>query len=129
MPQIKSFRELQTYQRARKETRRIFEVTRRFPVEERYSLTDQVRRSARAVGAMLSEAWARRRYEAVFVCKLSEALGEATETRAWLDHALDAAFLSEKEYHEMDAAWAEVGAMLQGMIDKADRFCSRQTDR
>lgn len=110
MAKITSFRDLKTYQLARSEARRLFKITLKFPAEERYSLVDQLRRSSRAVSAMLGEAWARRRYEAVFVSKLSEALGEATETQVWLDHALD-------------ANWAEVGAMLQGMIDKAPAFC------
>jgi len=123
MAKITSFRELKTYQLARGEARRVFKITVRFPSEERYSLVDQVRRSSRAVAAMIGEAWARRRYEAVFVSKISEALGEATETQVWLDHALDSGYLAAGEHADLDAKWAEVGAMLQGMIDKAPAFC------
>jgi four helix bundle protein len=123
MSKIETFRELQTYQRARGEARRIFMLSKRFPVEERYSLIDQIRRSSRAVAAMIGEAWARRRYEPVFINKLSEALGESTETQVWLDHAFDAGYITEAERKEHDAAWSEVSAMLHGMIEKADAFC------
>ena len=127
MPYIKSFRELKVYQRARLEARSIFDLTRKFPVEERYSLTDQIRRSSRAVGAMLAEAWARRRYEAVFINKVSEAAGEACETRAWLDHALDCGYLTDETHQRLDAAWDEVAAMLHAMSEKSAQFCGKES--
>jgi four helix bundle protein len=123
MAVIRSFRDLKTYQRARAEAFRIFDLSKRFPAEERYSLTDQIRRSSRAVSAMMGEAWARRRYEAVFVSKVSEALGEATETQVWLDHALACGYLTSELHRELDGCWAEIAAMLQGMIDKSAAFC------
>ena len=123
MAVIRSFRDLKTYQKARAEAWKIFDASKRFPTEERYSLTDQVRRSSRAVSAMIGEAWARRRYEAVFVNKVSEALGEATETQVWLDHALACGYLTHEVHREFDGSWAEIGAMLQGMIDKSASFC------
>lgn len=129
MAAITTFRDLKVYQRARVEARRIFEISKRFPREEQYSLTDQIRRASRAVAAMIGEAWARRRYEAVFVSKISEALGEATETRVWLDHALDSGYLAEAQHQDFDANWAEIGAMLQGVIDKAPSFCRNQQKR
>lgn len=73
---INSFRDLNVYKLGREQSRRIFEVSKSFPPEERYSLTDQVRRSSRAVNAMTAEAWARRRYQASFISKIVEALGE-----------------------------------------------------
>jgi four helix bundle protein len=80
----KSFRELRVYQAARDAALRVFIVTKTFPREERYALIDQVRRSSRAVKAMIAEAWARRRYKAAFVNKIDEALGEANESnRGW----------------------------------------------
>src|SRR5438309_5513132 len=88
MPRIESFRDLDVYQLGLREAKRVFVITREFPKEERYSLTDQIRRSSRAVNALLAEAWARRRYMAAFVNKVNESLGEAMETQAWLDHAL-----------------------------------------
>jgi four helix bundle protein len=85
------------YQAARDAALRVFIVTKTFPREERYALIDQVRRSSRAVKAMMiAEAWARRRYKAAFVNKIDEALGEANETQSWLDDALDDEYLQKK---------------------------------
>src|SRR5271157_1416199 len=92
---IRSFRDLEVYQMARREAQVIFQRSRNFPGEERYSLTDQIRRSSRAVKAMVAEAWGRRRYPAVFVNKVDEALGEATETQSWLDDCLDCGYISQ----------------------------------
>jgi four helix bundle protein len=124
MPEIRGFRELRVYQTARAEAKKIFLITRRFPREEMYSLTDQVRRSSRAVAAMLGEAWARRRYMAAFINKTDEALAEATETQAWLDHALECDYISVAEHRELDKAWERIGGMLTRMIDKAETFCN-----
>ena len=88
MAVIKSFRELEVYKLALREAKRIFDLSKGFPKEERYSMTDQMRRSSRAVNAMIAESWARRLYPAAFINKINEALGEAMETQAWLDHAL-----------------------------------------
>ena len=123
MPLIRSFRELNVYKIARLETQKIFLRSRNFPPEERYSLTDQVRRSSRAVKAMIAEAWARRRYRAVFINKIDEALGEVTETQSWLDDSLDCGYISAAEFKQMDAAWQSIGAMLNKMIERADDFC------
>src|SRR5947207_14861549 len=89
----RSFRDLNVYRKARETAQEIFGLSREFPPEERYSLTEQIRRSSRAVKAMIAEAWGRRRYKAVFVNKLDEALGEATETQSWVDDARDAKYL------------------------------------
>jgi four helix bundle protein len=104
MPLIKSFRDLNVYKAARAETQKIYVRRRSFPAEEKYSLTDQIRRSSRAVKAMLAEAWARRRYRAVFINKIDEALGEATETQSWLDDCLDCGYITAEEFKQMDAA-------------------------
>jgi four helix bundle protein len=120
---IKSFRELDVYKLALKEAKRIFIVTQSFPKEEKYSLTDQIRRSSRAVNAMLAESWARRRYPAAFINKVNEALGEAMETQAWLDHALECEYISISLYHELDDAWQRIGGKLNRMIQRADDFC------
>src|SRR5437773_12227345 len=126
MGPAKSFRDLKVYQAAREAARLIFETSKSFPREEQYSLIDQIRRSSRAVKAMIAEAWARRRYKAAFVNKIDEALGEAMETQAWLDHALDCEYLSSDVHRRFDGAWQSVGAMLQRMIYKADQFCKVQ---
>jgi len=120
---IRSFRELNVYVTARREAQVIFQRSRNFPSEERYALTDQVRRSSRAVKAMITEAWGRRRYPAVFANKIDEALGEATETQSWLDDCLDSGYISLAEFTRMDAAWQSIGAMLNKMIDRTDDFC------
>jgi four helix bundle protein len=120
---INGFRELNTYRLAREEAKQLFVLSKSFPREERYALTDQIRRSSRAVKAMLAEAWARRRYRGVFINKLDEALGEATETQSWLDDCLDCGYITPAEFKQMDAAWQSIGAMLNRMIERADDFC------
>ena len=106
----------------------VFEITRRFPKEERYALVDQVRRSSRAIKAMLAEAWARRRYKAAFINKIDEALGESYETQSWLDDALDAGYITSEEFKELDDRYNAVGGMLSRMIDRADDFCKNSPD-
>jgi four helix bundle protein len=123
MEPAKSFRDLKVYQAARETARAVFESSQNFPLEERYSLTDQVRRSSRAIKAMIAEAWARRRYKAAFVNKVDEALGEAYETQSWLDDALDSAYLSKEKFDELDRRYDAIGGMLSRMIDRADDFC------
>jgi len=128
LPRIESFRDLDVYQLGLREAKRVFVITKEFPREERYSLTDQIRRSSRAVNALLAEAWARRRYMAAFVNKINESLGEAMETQARLDHALACGYIDAKQHAELDKVWQRVGAMLNRMIQKADTFC-RSADR
>jgi four helix bundle protein len=123
MAAIRGFRDLQVYRKSVREARRLFLVTQSFPRDERFSLIDQVRRSSRAVGSMIAEAWARRRYPAAFISKIDEALGEAMETQAWLDHAVSCEYITRDEYHQLDASWQSIGAMLQKMMDRADSFC------
>ena len=123
-----SFRDLRVYQLARAASAEIFQITKGFPREERFSLTDQIRRSARATKAMISEAWARRRYRAVFVNKLDEALGEANETRSWLDDALDCDYLDPEQFEKMEGDWRSIGSMLARMIDRATDFCKYAAD-
>jgi four helix bundle protein len=120
---IKSFRDLEVYAMAREQAKKIFVVSKSFPKEERFSLTDQIRRSSRAVNAMIAEAWARRRYPAAFINKIDEAMGEAMETQAWLDHALDCDYLDRNQHRALDEVWQKVGAMLNRMIQRADDFC------
>jgi len=119
---------LRVFQLARAAAGEIFEATKSFPSEERYSITDQIRRSSRATKAMISEAWARRRYKAVFVSKIDEALGEVTETQSWLDDALDCGYLDSTQFKKMDADWRSIGAMLARMIDRASDFCKYSSD-
>src|SRR5437879_8480293 len=123
MAQINSFRDLNVYKLAREQARKIFEVTRAFPSEEKYSLTDQIRRSSRSVNTMIAEAWARRPYIAVFTNKICEALGETMETQAWLDHPLDCQYITSAQHRQLDAARQSIGAMLNQMMARAETFC------
>jgi four helix bundle protein len=100
---IKSHRDLDVYKMAFDAAMTIFEVSKKFPVEERYSLTDQVRRSSRSVCANLAEAWRKRRYQAAFISKLSDSEAEAAETQTWIEFAVKCNYLDveigRKLYH------------------------------
>ena len=93
----------------------IFETSKKFPREELYSLTDQIRRSSRAVSSAIAEAWRRRKYEAVFVNKLNEAEGEAAETQTWIEYAVKCAYLDRKRGRDLHRACDRVMAMLASM--------------
>ena len=125
----KSFRDLRVYQLARKAVSDIFETTKDFPRAEKYELTDQVRRSARATKALIAEGWARRRYRAAFISKIDEALGEATETQSWLDDALDRGYLALEQFERMDHDWCSITSMLARMIDRASDFSKYSSDK
>src|SRR5207248_7571374 len=118
----RSFRDLTVYQKADEVAKKIFVLSRDFPPEERYSLTDQIRRCSRATKAMIAEAWGRRRYKAVFINKLDEALGEATETQSWLDDARDSGYVLPEQFDPLDSQYVSIGKMLSRMIDRADDF-------
>ena len=123
MATARRFRDLEVYKMALRESKRVFEMTKTFPAEEKYALTDQIRRSSRAVSAMVAEAWARRRYQAAFVNKLNQAQAEAAETQTWLDHARLCDYIDQEEYEDLDQAWQYIGGKLERMIQHADRFC------
>ena len=95
MSQVNSFRDLILYQKAYKLAMIIFEITRSFPKEEKYSLTDQIRRSSRSVTSNIAEAWSKERYVKSFVLKLSDSLGEEYETEVWLDYSKDCKYITE----------------------------------
>lgn len=122
-PIARSFRDLIAYQKARVGVNAVFEITKRFPKDERFELNSQMRRSSRAAKAMIAAAWARRPYKAAFISKLDEALEEAVETQSWFDDALDRGYINETEFKQFDAEWKSIGAMVQGMINRADSFC------
>src|SRR5438046_10708809 len=109
---IKSPKDLIVYQKAYALAMETFEARRRFPVEERYSLTDQIRRSSRSVCTNIREAWAKRRFEAHFVSNLTDADAENGETESWLDFASDCEYLSKSHHTILTEKCREVGAML-----------------
>ena len=123
MATAKTFRDLEVWKIAFKAAQEIFRLSKDFPKEERYSLTDQVRRSSRAVTAMIAEAWGRRRYRAVFVNKLDEALGEANETQSWLAHTLRYEYITAVDFRSLDSEYQKIGGKLSRMIDRAEDFC------
>ncbi len=118
-----SFRGLTVYQKARAVAREVFVISQRFPREETYALTDQVRRSSRSVGAQIAEAWGKRRYEKHFLSKLSDADGEQYETQHWVDTALDCGYVTREEAEHLSDELAQVGRMLNGMMGKSASFC------
>lgn len=124
MEYVKSFRELEVYKLSRQLSVEIFELSKKFPKEETYSLTDQVRRSSRSVGAQIAEAWAKRKYEKHFVSKLTDADGEQLETQHWIETALDCSYISQEIANNLLIKYASVGKMLSSMITKAEAFCN-----
>ena len=124
---IVSFRELKVYRAAFELQQQIFEITRSFPKDETFSLTDQMRRSSRSIGANLAEAWHKRRYEAHFVSKLTDADAEQAETQHWLDTALACNYLKPESHLSLLNKCCEIGRMLGSMINKPSPFCRQST--
>ena len=119
---VRSAKELTVYVKAYRVAMRIFEVSKRFPPEERYALTGQIRRSSRSVPMNLREAWAKRRYSAHFVSKLTDCDGENSETDTSLDFAKDCGYITPAEHAELTSAGVEVGRMLGSMIQNPAPF-------
>ena len=120
-----SIQDMEVYQAAFKLQQDIFVMTKRLPPEERYSLTDQIRRSSRSIGANLSEAWAKRRYPAHFLSKLTDADGELQETVHWIRSAAACAYWSEAEARQLNEQAAVVGRLLGSTINNSESFCTR----
>jgi len=114
---IRSHRELEVYELAFAAAMDIFEVTKRFPIEERYSLTDQVRRSSRSVCANLAEAWRKRRYEAAFVLKLNDSEAESAETQTWLEFAVKCGYLEPRRGRKLYRDYNHILGKLVSMIN------------
>ncbi len=119
---INSAKELDVYTVAYELSMAIFVLSKGWPTEERYSLTDQIRRSSRSVCANLREAWAKRRYEAHFISKLTDCDGENSETDTWLDYARDCGYVTSDEYAMLANETARVGAMLGAIINNSTPF-------
>lgn len=119
-----SFKDLTVYQKAFDQAMRIFEVTKKFPRSEQFSLVDQIRRSSRSVCANLAESWRDRRYITHFVGKLTDAVAEASETTVWIDSSLTCVYLDDKVHRELSAQYDEIGRMLGSMIASPEKFCT-----
>ncbi len=115
-------RDLKVFQLAYQLAMEIFHLTKHFPREEVYSLTDQIRRSSRSVAANIAEGFRKRRYPNMLVNKLTDCDGEATETQVWLDFALDCGYMSKEKHDRMIEGYEEVGRMLSGMMADPKRF-------
>jgi four helix bundle protein len=119
---IGSAKDLNVYKRAYELAMEIFVLTKTFPDEEKYVLTSQIRRSSRSVCLNLREAWAKRRYEAHFISKLSDCDGENSETDSSLDFARDCSYISREKHRKLAAECAEIGKMLGTMMKKSKSF-------
>ena len=121
---VKSAKDLRVYKLAYSLAMEIFQLSKRWPKEEKWSLTDQVRRSSRAVCANLREAWSKRRYEAHFVSKLTDVDAENNETDTWLDFARDCSYLSKEEHNRLVEQCRQIGGMIGSMLKSAPSFIS-----
>ena len=121
----RGYKDLRVFQLSYKLAMDIFEITKSFPKEEKFSLTDQIRRSSRSVPANIAEAWKKRYYPKMFVSKIIDAAGEAGETEVWLDISKDSKYMSIEEHKEMMDGYDEVNRMLYAMAEKPDKFCPK----
>ena len=120
--QFKGHRDLKVYQLAYKLAMDIFNTSKSFPKEEKYSLTDQIRRSSRSIAANIAEGFRKRQYPKMFVSKLADADGEATETQVWLDFARDCNYLLPIHHAELIKVYEEIGKMLGTMMSMPEKF-------
>jgi four helix bundle protein len=123
MVYVKSFRDLEVYKLSREVSKEIFIFSKTFPKEEKYSLTDQIRRSSRSVGAQIAEAWGKRRYEMHFISKLTDADSEQMETQHWLETVEECEYLKNEDTAQLLEKCESIGKMIHSMIDKSSMFC------
>ncbi|MCK4947480.1 MAG: four helix bundle protein [Candidatus Aureabacteria bacterium] len=123
MRKVKSVRDLEVYRIAFDVAMEIYNLSKDFPKEEKYSLTDQMRRSSRSICANLAEGWRKRKYKKVFINKLSDAAQEAAETQTWLEFTLKCNYIDKKTFEKLDEKYEHIFAMLITMERKADMFC------
>jgi four helix bundle protein len=119
---IDSAKNLIVYQEAYAFAMEIYELSKQWPPEERYALIDQIRRSSRSVCSNLREAWSKRRYEAHFISKLTDADGENSETDTWLDFARDCGYLSHEDHQRLTEKCSSIGKMIGGMLNNPSSF-------
>ena len=119
---ITSHRQLRVYQKAFAAAMQIFELSKKFPKEETYSLTDQIRRSSRSVCSNMAEAWRKRRYEAAFIAKLSDSEGEAAETQVWLEFSVHCGYMDAEIARELYREYDEILGTVVGMINHPETW-------
>jgi four helix bundle protein len=120
---IKHFRDLEVYKRAFAAAIEIFQITKSFPTEEKYSLVDQIRRASRSVCANLAEAWRKRKYIAVFKNKITDSMQEASETQCWLEFSLACGYIQHPLFDKLDKEYEQIISMLNSMELNAQKFC------
>ena len=119
---IKSAKDLKVYKKAYSLAMEIYRLSKSWPSEEKYSLTDQIRRASRSVCSNLREAWSKRRYEAHFISKLTDSDGECGETDTWLDFALDCKYMSPEDHERLSADCRQIGSMIGAMLKNPKPF-------
>ncbi len=120
---ISSFRELRVYQLGFELQQEVFRISKKFPQDERFALTDQIRRSSRSIGANIAEAWQKRRYAAHFISKLTDADGEQAETQHWIDTAAACEYVTREQQEELMGKCLRIGQMLGSMMSDPDKWC------
>jgi four helix bundle protein len=126
MKNYNGYKDLIVYQKAFELSVRIFELTLKFPVEEKYSLTDQIRRASRSVGANIAEAWPKRIYPKSFVSKLVDSQAESVEVNHWLDLSLEHSYIDKEQYSELNGLNIEIQKMLNSMIKNPEKFTRKR---
>jgi len=126
---IESFRDLKVYNLAFDLQQDIYILTKKFPKEELYSLTNQIRSSSRSIGANIAEAWHKRRYPAHFISKLSDGDGEQAETQHWLDTAVKCKYISSKEHRVLSEKCSKIGRMLGKMMAEPQKWCAKLNNK
>ena len=119
---MSTYKDLLAYKKGYELAMQIFEVSKTFPPEEKYSLTDQIRRSSRSVCTNIAEAYKRRRYKDYFISKLNDSETENTETEVWLDFSIDCSYINKEEYETLLNLNTEVGKLLWFMIQNPEKF-------
>jgi four helix bundle protein len=121
--EIRHFRDLEVYRRAFEAAMKIFQITKGFPAEEKYSLVDQIRRASRSVCANISESWRKRQYISVFKNKMTDSMQEASETQCWLEFSLSCQYINRESFDTLDDEYEQIIAMLNSMERNAKKFC------
>jgi four helix bundle protein len=122
MPSAQGYKDLKVYQLAYKTAMEIFQLSKSFPPEEKYSLTDQIRRSSRSIAANIAEGYRKKQYPKMFVSKMADADGETAETQVWIDFAFDCGYINKECLESLMVKYEEVGRMLGSMIAHPERF-------
>lgn len=126
LPYVKSYQDLLVYEKVQFLSKELYHLSNEFPTDELYSLTSQMRRSSRSIGAQIAEAWAKRFYQKHFISKLTDADAELNETEHWITVAHHCGYLPEEKKEQMVHLCHEIGRMIGSMIAKANRFCGKE---